>query len=221
MKGCGNHRLQRLKSCRICLAPRVPGEALRPAGILTAQQAVVGFGHIVLALLFEAHHLHFMFPAKGLDRLDEPVADRSQHRAGGEGVARVPFDETGHKLRRLQPRDVKIEVHPVDPFELECHMFVLEFGDIVTYFHGGSGCGLRRYYSRSLAFLEGLHYGATRLPTLNPQAHPDSGHGSRALPKAPNPSRAGPRGPEAHFTNEAVPQYASNSTPRTSTSPPT
>jgi len=51
----------------------------------------------------------------------------------------VKSKETSHALFPLQLGYVHVQVHPVDPFHFQGHVFVQHFGNAAWYAHFGSG----------------------------------------------------------------------------------
>jgi len=57
-----------------------------------------------------------------LDRRDEPFADRIHQRRRRERLPPMRFEEPRRSLGTLQPGYVRVEVHPIDPLQLEGHV---------------------------------------------------------------------------------------------------
>jgi len=52
-------------------------------------------------------------------------------------VTAVETEERSYPLRTLQPRDVDVQVHPIDPFDR--HMLIDDLADSACYAHHRSG----------------------------------------------------------------------------------
>ncbi len=52
-------------------------------------------------------------------------------------MALVAAEIGSHTARAGQLGDIKVQIHPVDAFQLEENVFMLEFGDVLWRNHGG------------------------------------------------------------------------------------
>ena len=87
---------------------------------LKSRQVFVG--DVVFALsLFEGHQVESLGLDEPLDRLDESLAHRGDHGRRRNGRPELGLHEVDETAARLQRRDVGIEIHPVDGFQLEGH----------------------------------------------------------------------------------------------------
>ena len=109
-----------------------------PFACLETPQMLLEDVILPLALL-EANQRNGLF----LEEIAQAENERIGHFPGllgrGEAIAPVETKETGHPRRAGQPRDIGVEIHAVDAFELQDDMFALELGQTFGYIHGGSG----------------------------------------------------------------------------------
>ena len=58
--------------------------------------------------------------SEGVDGGDEGIGHLLEKRRGHDGLAAVAFEEPAELVRALEPRDVAVEIKPVDAIEVEC-----------------------------------------------------------------------------------------------------
>ena len=86
-------------------------------------------GNVVLALPFpEGDHGNLFLARKSLPRADKRLADGLHQDAGGKRVSAMKSEEAGHTPFPLQLRDVHVQVHPVNAFDLQSHMLPQNLG---------------------------------------------------------------------------------------------
>ncbi len=103
------------------------GLLLRPAHeqhpLAGGEPGEVLMHHVVLALpLGEVHHRDLVSPGERVDRRDERLRDRPEHRRGRDRIAQVVMDEPDQRPRMLQRRHIHVAVHPIDALDLQRHM---------------------------------------------------------------------------------------------------
>ena len=87
-------------------------------------------GDVVLALpLGEGDQGDLFLLDEAVDCGDEGFAYGVHESRGGEGLSAVKAEECSHATVSLQPGLVDVEVHPVDAFDFESHVFAEHFGD--------------------------------------------------------------------------------------------
>ena len=162
---------------------------------------------IVLALpLLEAHQINAVAIDELLDAAQERLGHRRNGRRRGIGLlamlAQVP-DDPAHAL---QEWDVQIEIHPVDPLQLEGHMIAQDVSHRSCYGHRGlrSSTGPRTHRA-SRSYNPGhVPEGSTGVhfcpqSTAHPQRQSVVSHRnlkslSKAPPQADDPRRVSPHG---------------------------
>ena len=79
--------------------------------------------HVVLALApGEIDPGNAVAVREGSQPRHEVPAHRSDHRGRGDRLAQMTVDEPGNPFDPLQLGHIQVEVHPVDRFDLECHV---------------------------------------------------------------------------------------------------
>ena len=97
-------------------------------GLLEAPQPLLH--HVILALaLLKADQLNVLTLEKVAQVGDEPLGHFARVLGGGEAMAQMPAEETSHARRAGKLGHIGIEVKPVDAFEFQDHMALLELGD--------------------------------------------------------------------------------------------
>jgi hypothetical protein len=87
-------------------------------------------GDVILALiLFEGDEGDGVLLGEGLQAADEVFGHGVHEGGGGEAVAAMIAPEVGDPLVGLEPRDVEVEVHPVDALDLEGDVILEDIGD--------------------------------------------------------------------------------------------
>jgi hypothetical protein len=103
-------------------------DAFCASGCTEAGQVL--FGKIVLALVAgEGRQGDSLLFRERLDGRDERPGDPVHERGGGEDHPPVLLEEADHAKVHLKLRNIDVQVHPVDSFELQSHMIVQERGD--------------------------------------------------------------------------------------------
>ena len=96
--------------------------------------------NIVLVLpLLESHQIDALAPNKFLDVANERFCHRRHRRRRGKPLPPVTAQVTHHGAHRLQMRNVDVEVHPVDPLDLQHHVIAQDIRHRSCHTH----CGLR------------------------------------------------------------------------------
>ncbi len=96
-------------------------------------------GEVVFALaLLEGHQVNGLRRHKALDRGDKSFAHRRDHHRRRHDGAELRLHEVDEAAARLQRRDVGIEIHPVDRFQLEGHVIREDLSDVFAYHDGGA-----------------------------------------------------------------------------------
>jgi len=120
--GLPGHRVPALLGAdhrRLFLGPPHEHHALRSGEALQVLRH-----HVVFPLaLRERDERHPLLGHERVDRGYERLADGLHQRRRGEGLPAVPPKEGGHPALVLQPRHVGVEVHPVDAFQFQHHVF--------------------------------------------------------------------------------------------------
>jgi len=142
-------------------APRDPGVAVTRQGILPSGSAEHGglflrladkqhafakrglrevlLGHIVLALAFlEGDDIDVPLLGKALDVLHELLGHGRDRRGGGNRTAEVSAHEVHEAALGLQPRDVAVEIQPVNSFNLQHDMASDQFCHALSYHDHGA-----------------------------------------------------------------------------------
>jgi len=89
-------------------------------------------GHIVFTLVaFKADERYVLLLGVALDASHEvPGHGRGQRRRSKRGLT-VIAEESRNVLLALQPRDVDVEIHPVDALQFECDVVSQDVVDAV------------------------------------------------------------------------------------------
>ena len=99
-----------------------------PLGAL--ELSVVLLGDVVLALpLGEGDQGNLLLEDEAIDCGDEGLAHGVHEGRRGEGLTTVEAEEGSNTAVGLQPGLIDIEVHAVDAFDLESHVFTEDFGN--------------------------------------------------------------------------------------------
>jgi hypothetical protein len=94
--------------------------------------------HLVLALpLPELHDGNPMLGRKPIQRRHKRSAHRAHQCRRRQRVATMLSEEPRNPLFHLQPRDIDVEVHPVDPFDREPDVIGEDIGHTLCYHRGG------------------------------------------------------------------------------------
>jgi hypothetical protein len=96
--------------------------------------------HVVLALaLGEQHHEQPMAGGKPFRCRDKPPAHRGNQHRGRQGLSALLAKEADRPMGALQPRDIDVQVHPVDRFDCQLAQIGENSGDALCYHPAGSG----------------------------------------------------------------------------------
>ncbi len=194
-------------------------------GPLEAPQALLR--DVVLALpLAEGHQVDAFAVDELLDRTYERLGHRRHRRRRRKSLAPVDAQVAHHRPHRLQRRHIDVEVHPVDPLDLQHHMVTQDVRHRSCYAHRGlqSSTGPRTHRASS-SHIQGMSLQARPESTFlgcyppffahrRPSHQRPSSIGSRNIHMAPA-HNAG-----AASFNEAPPQTHPLHTPRRSEAEP-
>ena len=87
-------------------------------------------GDVILALILgEGQHGDALSIDEGFDRANERLADRCQQGRGSERLTAMIAEKVDHALLALELGDVDVEVHAIDAFNFQRHVFCEDFGD--------------------------------------------------------------------------------------------
>src|SRR3954452_19785550 len=96
--------------------------------------------HVVLALaLAKLHHWNLFLLRESFQGRDKALTDRVHQGARDERVAAMIPKEAGHAHLPLPLWHVDVQIHPVDPFDLQVDVISQYFSDTSCYAHFGSG----------------------------------------------------------------------------------
>jgi len=89
----------------------------------------IGGRHVIFALaLLEQYDRHFLLNGELFHMRDERFGDGIHQGAGGERVAAMKAEKAGDPSGPLQRGHVHVQVHAVDAFDLQRHMFRQDLG---------------------------------------------------------------------------------------------
>jgi hypothetical protein len=190
-RGCVHN--PRIGSSRLCTAPLLrPHHSRLLLGLADIEDAFrsleasqVLLRDVVLALpLLEAHQIDALAVDERLDVANERLGHRRHRRRRGKSLAPMLAQEPHDAPYRLQQRHVDVEVHPVDPLELQNHVITQDVRHRSCYRHRGlrSSTGPRAHRASS-SYIQGMSLQARPESTLIRDNPPVLGSRRTPFPK--------------------------------------
>src|SRR4051812_48132855 len=139
--------LQRVRGCYLSAACRDSGRTMPAAFTLLAistrliatSYQMLG-RHLVLPLAFPKLNYRNLLPCgECLQGRDKVLADRVHEGAGNKLVSALVTKESDYAQFALPLRHIHVQVHPIDPFDLQGDVIGQHFGHTSWYVHFGSG----------------------------------------------------------------------------------
>jgi len=111
--------------------------------LVALERSQVLVRHVVLPLsLLEGDQVDPLGCDEALDGVHEALTHRGDHDRGGHPDRQLRLQEVDEAGARLQRRDVGVEIHPVDRFQLKSHVVLEDFSNVFAY-HGYGAPGER------------------------------------------------------------------------------